>query len=69
MYYACAYFLSVGITRSCDVHLVGFDYQEPKFDEIPQQIRKYRKGKGHPNREDIRKGCRFTANELRINRK
>lgn len=132
--------------QSCDVHLIGFEYQEPKFDKIPQQIqeflseleykdillfatspvrtdenlrvqiersmvpflpknckyhglflcqgevyltviedllrqteekpecedeklllREYRKGKGHPNREDIRKGWRFIDKEFQLN--
>lgn len=138
--------LSVEAPQSCDVHLIGFEYQEPKFDKIPQQIqeflskleykdillfatcpvrtdenlrmqiersmvpflsknckyhglflcqgevyltvledvlhqteektecedaklllREYRKGKGHPNREDIRKGWRFIDKEFQLN--
>jgi hypothetical protein len=30
-------------------------------------LREYRKGRGHPNQEDIRKGWRFIAKELQLN--
>ena len=138
--------LAEGSSDTCDIHLVGFEFPEPKFDEIPKQVRyflsalqykeillfaacpvrtdekrrmhiersmipllpenckyhglflcqgevhlsvfeellrqaeekpectdaklllrEYRFGKGHPNREDIRKGRRFIANEFPLN--
>ena len=137
--------LAAETAEVCDMHLIGFEFPEPKFDKIPQQIqqllskpehkdillfatcpvhaeeklrmkiersmipllpkdckyhglflcqgevyltvledllrqteenpkcentklllREYRKGKGHPNREDIRQGWRFIAKELQL---
>ena len=34
--------------------------------DVKLLLREYRKGKGHPNREDIRKGWRFIAKELQL---
>lgn len=34
--------------------------------ELKELLRQYRKGKGHPNREDIRKGYRYIAAEFQL---
>ena len=138
--------LAAVTSEACDIHLIGFEFPEPKFDNIPNQVqhflstlqhkeillfaacpvhadeklrmqtersmipflpknckyhglflcqgevyltvleallrqaeetpagtdaklllREYRKSKGHSNREDIRKGRRFIADELQLN--
>ena len=40
---------------------------KPRYEETKLLLREYRKSKGHPNREDIRKGWRFIADELQLN--
>jgi hypothetical protein len=40
--------------------------ENPKCENTQLLLREYRKGKGHPNREDVRKGWRFIATALQL---
>lgn len=40
--------------------------QKQESQELKSLLRQYRKGKGHPNREDVRKGYRYIAAELQM---